>query len=137
MKFERQIVDYVSDTAFEDIPAKAVEAVKTMLLADIGTTIAGAKSDGCLELNEFFKSQGGKPEASILLHGGSLPAQNAVFVNVPGAGFLRCHCTWPTHRFINHTYRIGMRGTRGWLQRPGVPCGFDRGCRSGGAHEPE
>jgi 2-methylcitrate dehydratase PrpD len=81
MKFERQIVDYVSDTAFEDIPAKAVEAVKTMLLADIGTTIAGAKSDGCLELNEFFKSQGGKPEASILLHGGSLPAQNAVFVN--------------------------------------------------------
>ncbi len=81
MKFERQLVDYVSNTAFEDIPARAVEAVKTMILADIGTTIAGARSDGCLELNAFFQSQGGKPEASVLLHGGSLPAQNAVFVN--------------------------------------------------------
>jgi len=81
MKFERQLVDFVLNTRFEDIPSKAVEAVKVMLLADIGTTIAGARSDGCQELNEFYRSQGGIPEASVLLHGHRLPAQNAVFVN--------------------------------------------------------
>lgn len=81
MRFERQIVDYVSDTAFDDIPPLAVDAVKKMLLADIGTIIAGARADGCQELAQFYRMQGGTPEATVLLHGDMLPAQNAVFVN--------------------------------------------------------
>jgi 2-methylcitrate dehydratase PrpD len=81
MRFERQIIDYVMDTRFADLPQASVDAVKTMLLADIGTTIAGAQADGCQELHSFFRSQGGKPEATVLLHGEKLPAQNAVFVN--------------------------------------------------------
>lgn len=81
MKFERQLVNYVLDTGFEDIPAPAIDAVKKMLLADIGTTIAGAQADGCQELAEFYREEGGRPEASVLVHGDRLPAHNAVFVN--------------------------------------------------------
>jgi len=81
MKFERQIVDYVIDTRYEDIPPAAIHTVKRMLLADIGTIIAGTQADGCRELADFYRSIGGLPEASLLLHGEKLPAQNAVFVN--------------------------------------------------------
>jgi 2-methylcitrate dehydratase PrpD len=81
LKFERRIVDYVLETKFEDIPTAAIATVERMLLADIGTVIAGAEADGCQGAADFYLSQGGKPEASVLLHGGKLPAQNAVFVN--------------------------------------------------------
>jgi len=81
MKFEKQIVDYVLNTKFEDIPRGAIDTTKRMLLADIGTAIAGVQADGCQELADFYRCEGGAPEASVLLHGGKLPAQNAVFVN--------------------------------------------------------
>jgi 2-methylcitrate dehydratase PrpD len=81
MKFEGQLVDYVTDTAFADIPQVALDITRKMLLADIGTTIAGAQADGCQELVEFYRQEGGRPEASVLLHGDRLPAHNAVFVN--------------------------------------------------------
>ena len=81
MRFERRIVDYVLDTRFEDIPAAAIDTVKRMLLADVGTIIAGAQADGCQAVADFYRSEGGKPEASLLLHGDKLPAHNAVFVN--------------------------------------------------------
>lgn len=81
MKFERRIVDYILETRFEDIPGAAIAAVKRMLLADVGTVIAGAEADGCRAVADFYISEGGVPEASVLLHGGKLPAHNAVFVN--------------------------------------------------------
>lgn len=81
MRFERQIVEYIRETKYEDIPPAAIATVKRMLLADIGTTIAGVEADGCEALAEFYRSQGGKPEASLLLYGTKVPAQNAVFVN--------------------------------------------------------
>ncbi len=81
MKFEKQIVDYILDTRFEDIPRAAIETTKRMLLADIGTAIAGVQADGCQELADFYRSEGGRPEATMLVYGGKLPAQNAVFVN--------------------------------------------------------
>lgn len=81
MNFERQIVDYISETKFDDLPEAAVDTVMKMLLADIGTTIAGAQADGCRELAEFYRYEGGRPEATVLVHGDKLPAHNAVFVN--------------------------------------------------------
>lgn len=81
MKFERQIVDYVTGAAFEDIPAAALETTRKMLLADLGTTIAGARADGCPELAEFYRLEGGAAEATVLVRGDRLPAHNAVFVN--------------------------------------------------------
>ena len=81
MIFEKQIVDYICDTRFDDLPREAVDTIKKMLLADIGTTIAGAQADGCRELAEFYRYEGGRREATVLIHGDKLPAHNAVFVN--------------------------------------------------------
>ena len=64
MIFEKQIVDYICDTRFDDLPREAVDTIKKMLLADIGTTIAGAQADGCRELAEFYRYEGGRREAS-------------------------------------------------------------------------
>jgi len=46
-----------------------------------GTTIAGAMAEGCKALVNQIKEWGGKEEATILLHGGKVPAHNAVFIN--------------------------------------------------------
>ena len=81
MNSEKQIVDYICHTKFKDLPDAAVDTVLKMLLADTGTTIAGAHADGCEELVSFYKRQGGRPEATVLMHGGKIPAHNAAFVN--------------------------------------------------------
>ena len=65
MKFEKQIVDYILNTKFEDIPRGAIDTTKRMLLADIGTAIAGVQADGCQELADFYSSEGGTPEATM------------------------------------------------------------------------
>ena len=81
MSAEQQIVDYICNTAYEDLSGAAVDTIKKMLLADIGTTIGGAHAEGCRELVEFCREQGGAPEASLLIHGGLVPAQNAALAN--------------------------------------------------------
>lgn len=81
MSAEEQIVDYICDATFEDFSDAAIETVKNMVRADIGTIIAGARADGCEELVAFCRQQGGAQEASILIHGGLVPAQNAALAN--------------------------------------------------------
>jgi len=63
------------------LPVNAVATAKKMLLSDIGTTIAGADADGCRTIAKYYAEAGGTPEATVLLYGDRLPAQNAVFVN--------------------------------------------------------
>ncbi len=81
MKAEERIVDYICDTSFDDLSGAAVATVRNMLRADIGTTIAGAHAEGCGELVEYCRQQGGSPEATLLIHGGLVPAQSAAFAN--------------------------------------------------------
>lgn len=81
MTAESQIVDFVCTTEYDDLSPGALETVQNMLRADIGTIIAGATADGVAELIGTVREQGGAREASILVHGGSVPAHNAAFVN--------------------------------------------------------
>jgi 2-methylcitrate dehydratase PrpD len=81
VNFEKRMAEFVRGTEFDDLPDSALDIVKKMVLADIGTTIAGAYADGCLELVDFYRRQGGSAEASLLIHGGRVPAQNAALVN--------------------------------------------------------
>ncbi|RLB07566.1 MAG: MmgE/PrpD family protein [Deltaproteobacteria bacterium] len=81
MELEKRLVDYIFRTKFEDIPQGARSVVKNMILTILGTTIAGATAEGCEALVEFVREVGGKEEATILIHGGRVPAQNAAFVN--------------------------------------------------------
>jgi 2-methylcitrate dehydratase PrpD len=78
---EEKLVNYISDARFEDVPTEVVDTAKNMILTIIGTTIAGAMLEGCQTLVDQIKGWGGKEEATILLHGGKVPAYNAVLIN--------------------------------------------------------
>jgi 2-methylcitrate dehydratase PrpD len=78
---EEKFVNYISDARFEDVPIEVVDTAKNMILTIIGTTIAGAMLEGCQTLVDQIKGWSGKEEATILLHGGKVPAYNAVLIN--------------------------------------------------------
>jgi 2-methylcitrate dehydratase PrpD len=78
---EQRIVDYILQCRFDDLSGAALATVRNMLRADIGALIAGAHADGCRELIGYCREQGGRPEATLLLHGGRVPAASAAMAN--------------------------------------------------------
>ena len=78
---EQMIVEFVRGVRLTDIPSTAVEVIRNQVLAVLGTTIAGACEEGCETVVTMAKELEGKPEASILIHGGKAPAQHAAFAN--------------------------------------------------------
>ena len=81
MRTEEGIVEYICRTNFRDIPQEILNVIKDMILTVLGTTVAGAKAEGCGALIDLYRQLGGSEEASILIHGGKIPADNAAFVN--------------------------------------------------------
>ena len=90
MEPERKLAQYVTDTAYEDLPEKPIGVAKDVTLTVLGTTLAGANAEGCEALVRQVRQWGGRKEATILIHGGKVPAYNAALVNstmVPKIGF--------------------------------------------------
>jgi len=81
MEMERKIVDYVHSTTFNEIPREALKTIKNMVLDVMGTSTAGSEEVGVETLREFYVGLKGKKEATILIHGGKIPAHDAAFVN--------------------------------------------------------
>jgi len=81
METEKKLINFIVDTAFSDLPRDQLSIVKDMILTVLGTTAAGATAEVCEPLVKFLRKEGGKEEATILLHGGKIPASNAVFLN--------------------------------------------------------
>ncbi len=81
METERRLVEYVCRTSFGDLPETALTVIKNQVLAVLGTTIAGASAEGCEAIASLEKELGGREEASVLIHGGKIPAAKAAFVN--------------------------------------------------------
>ncbi len=81
MELEKKLVEYVVESGFEDLPEEVVDISKNTVLDVVGTTIAGATAEGCEVLVNQVKEWGGKPESTILVHGGMVPAYNAALVN--------------------------------------------------------
>jgi len=81
MEIERILAQFASETPYEDLPKETLEIIKDVLLTVLGTTIAGARSEGCETLVNQAREWGGKKEATILIHGGRVPACNAVLAN--------------------------------------------------------
>jgi 2-methylcitrate dehydratase PrpD len=78
---ERELVNYVLDTAYDQIPKEIVELGKVLMLTVLGTTIAGAGEEDCRAVAGLIKDWGGRNECTILLYGGKVSAHNAAFVN--------------------------------------------------------
>ncbi len=81
MEIENKLVQFVKALRFQEIPSRTLATVKNMLMTVAGTTIAGAEAEGCSEIRELYVALGGRAEATILVHGGKLPAQHAALVN--------------------------------------------------------
>lgn len=81
MNTEQQIASYVCETDFDDVPAAALEIVRDVLIGVVGTTIAGASAEGCDTVVRMARDLSGRPEATILLHGGKVTAQQAALAN--------------------------------------------------------
>jgi 2-methylcitrate dehydratase PrpD len=65
----------------DDISPAAYEAAKRAVLDVIGVTLAGHDSAGIAAIVEQMRDWGGKPEATVWVYGGKLPAPEATFVN--------------------------------------------------------
>jgi len=81
MSIEHELVRFVCRTAYEDLKPEPLGTIRNQLLTVLGTTIAGSTQAGCQTLIDFYLSQGGKQEATILIYGGRIPAQAAALVN--------------------------------------------------------
>jgi 2-methylcitrate dehydratase PrpD len=71
----------VLNTRFENFDQKTLENNKNRIIDVVGCLIGGANARGNQALVELVKKWGGKEEASILIHGGKVPALHAAMVN--------------------------------------------------------
>jgi len=78
---EQELVRFVCCTAYEELPSGPKETIRNQLLTVLGTTIAGSTEPGCETLIDYYRSMGGRKEATLLIHGGRIPAQTAALVN--------------------------------------------------------
>jgi len=75
------ITAHLTQTRYEEIDSAAIELAKRRVLDVIGCAFGGASVDGNLELLQLLRDWGGKGEATVLGHGGRLPAHQAAFIN--------------------------------------------------------
>ncbi|MFC1839472.1 MmgE/PrpD family protein [Thermodesulfobacteriota bacterium] len=71
----------VSDTSFEDLDEAIVLNAKNRIIDVLGCVAAGARAEGNPELLDLIKDWGGKPESTILIHGGKTVSHNAALIN--------------------------------------------------------
>jgi 2-methylcitrate dehydratase PrpD len=81
LELEKDFLDFIMGGRFEDLPKETVDITKNVILIAAGAAIAGAEAEGCETVVNQVKEWGGKEEATILTHGGKVPAYNAVFAN--------------------------------------------------------
>ncbi len=68
-------------TRFENFDKDTLEATKYRIIDTLGCLIGGSTDTGNPELLKHLIEQGGKKEATILVHGVKAPAANAAFIN--------------------------------------------------------
>lgn len=81
MKIEQKLIEFISDSEFNDLPEKSVNIVKYIVLGITGTVVAGSSSDESLALIDYIREWGGKQESTILVYGNQVPGHAAALAN--------------------------------------------------------
>jgi 2-methylcitrate dehydratase PrpD len=76
-----EIIANVLEAQFEAIDLDTLQNAKDRIIDTVGCLIGGAGDPSNPELVRLIKDYGGKPEATILMYGGKVPAANAAMVN--------------------------------------------------------
>jgi 2-methylcitrate dehydratase PrpD len=71
----------VVKTDLQEIPAGAISIAKMFILDTLGVALAGSTATGCSDVVRMIQEQGGRPDSSILVLGGKVPAPEAAFAN--------------------------------------------------------
>jgi len=72
----------VVKTTYDTLPPRVIELTKLFILDTLGTMMAGSAAPGCAAVAELMKDWGGKPESTVGVFGGALPAPESVLVNI-------------------------------------------------------
>ncbi len=76
-----KIIANVLETRFENFDKFTLQNAKDRIMDTVGCLIGGAADPSNPELARLIMDYGGKPEATILMYGGKVPACNAAMVN--------------------------------------------------------
>lgn len=77
----RIYAEFADRLTFRDLSANVVDAVKRLVLDQLAVTLIGSAADGVGTLAKTATDWGGRPEATILVLGGRVPAHHAALVN--------------------------------------------------------
>ncbi|MCL5405421.1 MAG: MmgE/PrpD family protein [Deltaproteobacteria bacterium] len=77
----KTLASHIVRTSYDNIPAIYLKTTKMNILDSIGTMIAGFCAAGCQPIVELVKEWGGKPESTVMMYGGKLPAHSAALAN--------------------------------------------------------
>jgi len=80
MTHEELLASFIHDSTFNDLDQDTIDTVKLQILAFCGALIAGSAT-AVVATADFIAEMGGKPEASIFVRGGKVPAHQAAFAN--------------------------------------------------------
>jgi 2-methylcitrate dehydratase PrpD len=81
MQPEQQLAQFITRLQLAEVSEQALRTTRRVLLAAVGTGIAGSGEDGIEPLRALLVDRGGKPEARTLVFGDSLPAVAAAQLN--------------------------------------------------------
>jgi 2-methylcitrate dehydratase PrpD len=76
-----RMLENALETRFENFDKDTLETTKYRVIDTLGCLIGGATDTGNPELVKLIKENGGKKEATILVHGGKVPTTDAALIN--------------------------------------------------------
>ncbi len=76
-----QLVKFLRETRYEDIPPDCIQTAKLCLLDFIGVSLLGSKEPAAKIINDFLARCGGPPESTILYYGRKSSALSAALAN--------------------------------------------------------
>ena len=79
------LIKNISNTKYEKLPLEAVDVAKKAILDTLAAVVAGSTAEGCKSVVDLVKDWGGKPESTIIVYGGKVPANLAALAFGPMA----------------------------------------------------
>jgi 2-methylcitrate dehydratase PrpD len=83
----KELLDFIMDTDFENLPETVVHESKRIILDSIGCAVACLSIDKGKISVALARRQGGPPEASIIGTGDKVSCANAAFAKCSGSRF--------------------------------------------------
>ena len=80
MPSEQLLASFVRNSTYSDLNEETIKTVKRQMVAFYGALIAGSATSAAA-VAEYSCDIGGKPESTIFIHGGKVPAHQAAFTN--------------------------------------------------------